>query len=198
MILTLGFSRTLHMTHWWYKICDQQCYYRISASAVLHILSVLHRMFMMMKIWLYGDMIIQKIIVNLEIYLSSSWGLWVLHQVPKYAPHLPYPELLSLSWSWFWSCINRYWSSWSLWSWPYHPELLNLASVNICDNQDPCHHDDIDIYASWWMMIMMIVPIVYPELPKFSSANRWFSFAFASCSPFCSFTHSSISKKLIC
>ena len=31
------------------------------------------------------------------------------------------------------------------------------------------------------------------ELPKFSSASLWFSFAFASCSPFCSFTQSSIS-----
>ena len=27
-----------------------------------------------------------------EKHLSRSWSLWVLHQVPKYAPHLPNPE----------------------------------------------------------------------------------------------------------
>ena len=27
-----------------------------------------------------------------EKHLGGSWGLWVLHQVPKYAPHLPNPE----------------------------------------------------------------------------------------------------------
>ena len=45
------------------------------------------------------------------------------------------------------------------------------------------------------IIISMMIEIVHLELPKFSSASRWFSFIFASCSPFCSFTHSSISGK---
>ena len=102
---------------------------------------------------------------------------------------------------------------------PWAAKVLISQSFGHDDNHDiqhdhHMHHDDHDVHDNYFPWagkvligqycghydndIMLIKTIVYPELPKFSSASRWFSFVFASCSPFCSFTHSSISKKLIC
>ena len=97
---------------------------------------------------------------------------------------------------------DDHWSCWWSSSWPNHFELLYLCGIfcqNCHDHHDPCncndHHDHIIIFIVISVIIMFDKQIVNLELPKFSSARRWFSFAFASCSPFCSFTHSSISEK---